>query len=251
MPSLTPARTRPLLPVLLCAATLLLGAPLAQASAQPSAGVTGPSKKVGTWTARVLAGTAIRARPDGSRTSWYASGKTRWSGTSQRLMVLRSSLRGGRLWLKVRLPERPNGSAGWIPRDRVRLNLTRRYVTIDRSRRLLRVYRRGRLAASFRVVVGSGSTPTPLGLFAIYDRVPQGDPNGFVGSWVLPLTAHSEKLKTYEGGPGLVALHGRGGESLLDPLGGALSHGCVRMNNRRIQWLARSLMKGTAVRIRA
>ena len=166
-------------------------------------------------------------------------------------MVLRSSFRDGRLWLKVRLPERPNGSTGWIPRDRVRLNLSRRFAVIDRSRRRLTVYRRGRVLASFRVVVGSRSTPTPLGLFAVYDRVRQPDPTGFTGPWVLPLTAHSEKLKSYDGGPGLVALHGRGGPSLLDPLGAALSHGCIRMNNRRIQWLARSLMKGTAVRIRA
>ncbi|MDQ2701109.1 MAG: L,D-transpeptidase, partial [Actinomycetota bacterium] len=55
-------------------------------------------------------------------------------------------------------------------------------------------------------------------------------------------------LRRYDGGPGLVAFHGRSGASLLDPLGSARSHGCVRMNNRRIIQMAGYPM-GTAVRI--
>ena len=230
------------------AGTELVGSQ-AGVSARSASGISGPSKKVGTWTARILAGSAVRRRPGGKGVAWYARGRTRWSGTAQRLMVLRTARIKGRMWLRVRLPVRPNGSAGWIPLDRVRLGRTRRYVVIDRSRRTLSIYRRGRRAVSFRVVVGNRRTPTPLGLFAVYDRVRQPDPGGFTGPWVLPLTAHSDVLDRYDGGPGLVALHGRGGSSLLDPLGAALSHGCVRMVNPRIRHLAR-LMKGTAVRIR-
>jgi lipoprotein-anchoring transpeptidase ErfK/SrfK len=38
-------------------------------------------------------------------------------------------------------------------------------------------------------------------------------------------------LDDYGGGPGRVAIHGRAGASLLDPLGTARSHGCIRIDN--------------------
>lgn len=218
-------------------------------SSLPGDRVPGPSKAGGTYTARILIGTPVRRRPGRGGTEWYAGISTKWSGSAQRLMVLSSREVRGKMWLKVRLPVRPNRAAGWIPRDRVKLILSHRYVLIDRSRRTLWVYRNGRVVSRFKVVVGAPSTPTPVGLFALYDRVPQADPHGFIGPWALPLTAHSEPLRRYDGGPGLVALHGRDGASFLDPLGSARSHGCVRMNNSRIRHLAKSTM-GTAVRIK-
>lgn len=63
----------------------------------------------------------------------------------------------------------------------------------------------------------------------------------------LHLTAHSNVLEDYGGGPGRVAIHGRGGQSLLDPLGSARSHGCIRIDNRWISWMARTLRPGTRV----
>jgi lipoprotein-anchoring transpeptidase ErfK/SrfK len=164
-------------------------------------------------------------------------------------MVLGSRIVRNQLWLRVRLPIRPNGSSGWIRRDRVQLAHSNRFIEIDRSQRILRVFRRGRVVSKFRVVVGAPATPTPLGLFAIQDRVRQLDPNGFIGPWAAPLTAYSNALRRYDGGPGLVALHGRAGASLYDPLGSARSHGCVRMDNKRIAGLVKGRL-GTAVLIR-
>ena len=80
----------------------------------------------------------------------------------------------------------------------------------------------------------------------MYARVPQPDPNGFRGSWALLLTAFSPVLDNFDGGPGQVAIHGRGGASLLDPLGRARSHGCIRA----IDVLARDAAVGTPVQIR-
>ncbi len=218
-------------------------------SSLPSKRVPGPSRKAGTYTARILIGTAVRHRPGGRSVRWYARTRTKWSGNGQRLMILASRQVRGKTWLKVRLPIRPNGSSGWIPRDRVNIARSSEYIVIDRSRRMLWRYRNGRVASRFRVVVGKPGTPTPLGLFALGDRVRQPDPQGFIGPWAITLTAHSEALRRYDGGPGLVALHGRSGASLFDPLGSARSHGCVRMNNRRISGITRSML-GTAVRIR-
>jgi lipoprotein-anchoring transpeptidase ErfK/SrfK len=101
----------------------------------------------------------------------------------------------------------------------------------------------------FRAVVGKPSTPTPLGLFAVYERARQPDPDAFLGPWALHLTAHSNVLEDYGGGPGRVALHGRSGASLRDPLGTAASHGCVRVRNGDIRWLAKVAAPGTPVLI--
>ena len=82
----------------------------------------------------------------------------------------------------------------------------------------MKVYDADRLVRSFAAVVGKPSTPTPAGLFAIAAELPQPSPGkNFEGAWVLPLTAHSEVLRSFEGGDGQVALHGRGGASLGGP----------------------------------
>ena len=89
------------------------------------------------------------------------------------------------------------------------------------------------------------------GLFAVYELDAQPSANDFVGSWVIQLTAFSDVLDNYSGGPGRVAIHGRGGASLADPLGTARSHGCIRLDNGAVEWLARSVLPGTPVMIHA
>ena len=92
------------------------------------------------------------------------------------------------------------------------------------------------------------ATPTPDGLAAIYERDPQTDPSGFLGPWVLPLTVFSNVLFNFGGGPGRVAIHGRDGASLSDPLGSARSHGCIRIDNTSIDWMAANIPQGTQSR---
>lgn len=98
-------------------------------------------------------------------------------------------------------------------------------------------------------MVGAPDTPTPRGLFAVYANVPQPSPNDFLGTWALMLTAFSDVLKQFDGGLGRVAIHGRGGTSLLVPLGTAGSHGCIRIDNNAIDVLARDAGEGTPVQI--
>jgi lipoprotein-anchoring transpeptidase ErfK/SrfK len=90
------------------------------------------------------------------------------------------------------------------------------------------------------VVIGAPATPTPTGLFSIIG-VWRSQPNAFLGSWILPLTAHSDALQEFDGGDGTVGIHGRGGASLLDPLGSARSHGCIRVANSAIDWLVNAI----------
>lgn len=151
--------------------------------------------------------------------------------------------------MKVRLDVRPNGTAMWLNADDVVLSATHWRIAISREQRRLQVNWAEHLDRSWPVVVGKPSTPTPSGLFAIAEKLRQPDPHAFVGSWVLLLTAHSNVLRRLQGGDRQIAMHGRGGESLVDPLGSALSHGCVRMDNDMIAWLAGHVPIGTPVRI--
>ena len=96
-------------------------------------------------------------------------------------------------------------------------------------------------------MIGAPGTPTPRGLHAIYERNRQADPGGFLGPWSLSLTALSNVLESFGGGPGRVAIHGREGASLRDPLGSARSHGCIRISSRAVTWLARHAPPGTPV----
>lgn len=232
------------------AASLLVVASAALPDAA-AAGRTAPSGVVGVEVARIVAVTPVRPRAGAGPILRLLPTRTSWSGEPQQLLVLGDGpARDGRRWLRVRLPGRPNGSSGWIRRDAVVLRRDPWSIDVSLSRRTVRVFRDGRLVRRLGAVVGAPATPTPTGLFAVYELNAQPDPNGFLGPWALQLTAFSTVLERYGGGPGRVAIHGRGGVSLRDPLGTARSHGCVRVDNSEVRWLARTIPPGTPVRIR-
>jgi len=235
-------------------ATVLIGgvlAPAAAALGTPVARqrISAPSRQNGATIARVVAATPVRARPGAGRDVWLASAATEWSSKPQTLLVLGSAWHAGRLWLHVLLPIRPDGSSGWIPRNNTQLSGTHYWITVDKRSRTVAVYGHGRRIRSFSAVVGKPATPTPDGLAAVYEVDRQPDPEGFLGTWALPLTILSNTLHSFGGGPGRIAIHGRGGASLLDPLGSAASHGCIRLDNSNVGWLAQMIRPGTPVQI--
>jgi lipoprotein-anchoring transpeptidase ErfK/SrfK len=212
--------------------------------------VAAPSRAHGATIARVIAPTFARRFVASAKRSRRMPASTAWSHQSQVLLVLAATTREGRDWVKVRLANRPNNSAGWIPRDHVRLGHSYYWIDVRRHSSRVTIYRKGKRIRRFRAVIGKPSTPTPLGLAAIYERNRQPDPHAFLGPWALSLTAHSDVLENYGGGPGRVAIHGRAAASLRDPLGSARSHGCIRINNRNVAWMAKRIPPGTPVRIR-
>jgi hypothetical protein len=207
----------------------------------------GPSAS-SAWLADVVYPTLGRTAPSPhARVAVRVPSVSAWGGPEQ-LLVLGSSVDlDGDEWVRVRLDARPNGEAVWLDANYLTLHETHWRVAVSRAQRRLRVYWDGLLRRTWRVVVGKPSTPSPAGLFAIAAELRQPDPGDFVGSWVLPLTAHSNVLMHFEGGDGQIALHGRGGASLADPLGSARSHGCIRMDNAAIAWLASHVPVGTPV----
>jgi len=65
--------------------------------------------------------------------------------------------------------------------------------------------------------------------------------------YALALSARSNVLQEFEGGPGQIALHGVA--NLGGTPGTAISHGCVRLANRQIAWLAARIAPGVPVTI--
>nr|WP_210492927.1 L,D-transpeptidase [Patulibacter sp. SYSU D01012] len=200
--------------------------------------------------AHVVVATAVRSAPGGGRPRGRVGTTAPWGGGPVRLLVLASAAddRGVR-WLRVRLPERPNDRDGWIREHHVRLGVTRWRLVVAVRRRTLEARHDGRVVRRFRVVVGAPGTPTPTGRFAVAERIRQSS-GSELGSWALHLTAHSDVLDDYGGGPGRVAIHGRAGALLRDPLGTARSHGCVRMDDAAVRWLAARAREGTPVDVR-
>lgn len=154
---------------------------------------------------------------------------------------------GGARWLRVRLPGRPNGATGWIKRDGgTRATSTSWRIVVRTAARHVRVYRRGRLARSFAVVVGKPATPTPHGHFFVEESV-RLLPSGIGGPYALATSARSNVLQQFMGGPGQIALHG------VDNLGGtpgtAVSHGCIRLSGENNRWMAARIGPGVPITI--
>ncbi len=198
--------------------------------------------------ARVVAPTRALSEPGGGRTVMKVSPLAEWGGGPVQFLVLHSAVVNGTRWLQVRLPERPNSDAGWIDSNLTRESTTPWRILVSTSAARVTVERSGRQVASFSAVVGKPSTPTPRGLFAIDEPIRQ--PAGSeLGPWALFLTAHSRVLDDYGGGPGRIAIHGRAGPLLADPLGSKASHGCIRIPDARVRWLSRIAVDGTPVEV--
>jgi lipoprotein-anchoring transpeptidase ErfK/SrfK len=213
------------------------------------ASVAGPTRTVA-WRAEIETPTAVYYRLAGN-----PARPSRWLGTTNALWLLVLApprFADDRCWLRLRLPWRPNNAAGWVDATDVTVERTPWRIEVSTARRTLTLFRGGASVRTVSVVVGKPSTRTPRGEFAIVWAIPWY-PDDFLGSWVLELTAHSDALKHFDGGDGTVGIHGRGGTSLLDPLGSALSHGCIRLENDAIDWLVHTIgetqLPGTPVQV--
>jgi lipoprotein-anchoring transpeptidase ErfK/SrfK len=149
-------------------------------------------------------------------------------------------------WLKVRLPGRPNSHVGWIGRSGVIRSSTAWHLVVDLSRRDLLVYDAGRIVRTFSAVVGKPSTPTPTGEFFVEESIALSA--GDVGApFALALSARSNVLQEFDGGPGQIAMHGL--MNVGGVLGTAVSHGCVRLANDTMRWLVGRIGTGVPVTI--
>ena len=152
----------------------------------------------------------------------------------------------GLVWLHVRLPGRPNGQTGWITQRATSASTTSWHIVVDTSRRRVIVYRNGRPVRIVKAVVGKPSTPTPRGEFFVEEAIQLRAAD--VGApFALALSARSNALQEFDGGPGQIALHGLANVGGVP--GSAVSHGCVRLNNDVMRWLVVRVGPGVPVTI--
>ncbi|HEV7615948.1 MAG TPA: L,D-transpeptidase [Solirubrobacterales bacterium] len=149
-------------------------------------------------------------------------------------------------WLRVRLPGRPNGHAGWISTNWTRQTSTPWRLRVALSTRRLTVYRGGRVRREFRAVIGKPSTPTPRGAFFIEESLALSSYEAG-GPFALATSARSNVFQEFEGGPGQIGIHGT--NNLSGAPGNAASHGCIRLRPRAITWLARRIGAGVPLSV--
>jgi lipoprotein-anchoring transpeptidase ErfK/SrfK len=109
------------------------------------------------------------------------------------------------------------------------------------------VYRAGRIVKLFRAVVGKPSTPTPTGTFFVEEPV-HLSPGAVGAPYALALSARSNVLQEFDGGPGQIALHGL--NNIGGVLGTAVSHGCIRLDTAAMIWLVGRIGAGVPVTVR-
>jgi hypothetical protein len=152
----------------------------------------------------------------------------------------------GHEWVRLRIPGRPNGRTGWVPRAALgEFHVTHWLIEIHLSARRLQAYYNGKLRFSAPVGVGKPSTPTPPGHFWIREIFRLADRSNPYWPYAMGTSDYST-LTDWPGG-GVVGIHGDLGEPQLIP--GDPSHGCVRMHAGDLMWLVPHITLGTPVRI--
>jgi lipoprotein-anchoring transpeptidase ErfK/SrfK len=145
-------------------------------------------------------------------------------------------------WYRITVPGRPNGRTGWIPAASVALKPVDRWLVVYRGSRKFEFYVNGKLARTGKVAVGRKGMETPLGLFYVQAKFDPSWP--VLGAYAFETSGYS-KLSDWPGG-GVVGVHGT---NTPDLIGMAVSHGCVRLYNKDIQYLRSVVGVGTPIKI--
>jgi hypothetical protein len=148
-------------------------------------------------------------------------------------------------WVEVTAEALPNGHYGWVEFGHdVSVQPVQWALRASLSRRQLDVLRDGRIVRTMPVGIGTPASPTPIGRFAIGEKV-TGPFGPAFGCCILALTAQQPRLPagwnhsiTY-----FVAIHVGSGQ------GSAVSAGCLHATEADVRWLMRTIPLGTPVRI--
>ena len=192
--------------------------------------------------AGILRRTALRTAPGGAAIARIGT-ETTFDGPQILAVVAR---RGN--WLGVLHEALPNGRTGWIHARDARLYSEPWRIVVDRSDRIAVVRRRGRVVERFRVGIGAPGSPTPLGRFAVTDRLVTDGRHSVYGCCILALSGRQPSLPAGWRGGDRLAIHGTSDDRRV---GGANSAGCLVGSRAVMKRLLRRLPVGTRVDIRA
>jgi lipoprotein-anchoring transpeptidase ErfK/SrfK len=189
-------------------------------------------------TARVLRRTTLRASPGGRVVARI--GRRTEFGSPRVVAVTRR--RDG--WLRVTVSELDNGDHGWIRASAARLDGTNVWIRVDRSKREATLRRGGRVLRRFPVAVGRPGTETPLGRYAVTDRLRTRNPDSPYGCCAVALSGHQTKLLPGWPGGDRLAIHATPNP---ETVGKPASLGCMRAYDRDIRVLMRRVPLGAPV----
>lgn len=150
------------------------------------------------------------------------------------------------VWYHVLLPVRPNGSTGWIRASDVNLVGLRYRLEVHLETFRLDLFDGDNLERSITIGTGTDQTPTPGGTYYIKELLRPPDQNTIYGHYVFGLSGFSNVLVDWPGG-GVLGIHGTNDADRS--LGAKASHGCIRMSNADIEFLATLLPLGTPVMV--
>jgi lipoprotein-anchoring transpeptidase ErfK/SrfK len=177
----------------------------------------------------------LRAAPSSTRILGRVSMRTEF-GSPTRLAVV------GRVgeWLAVVSPALHNRVRGYVHRDDVELGHNPYSLEVDRSSRRLTVWRLGVPLRRVRVAIGAPGSPTPIGRFAVTDKLRDFWPS-YYGCCAIALSGHQTQLAPGWTGGDRLAIHEGSG------LGGSVTNGCLRAARADMRYLMARLPLGTQV----
>lgn len=149
-------------------------------------------------------------------------------------------------WVQVLIPVRPNGTVGYVNIDDVDITTTQTRLEVSLTDHTLKAYDGNDLVVESPIVIGVDFSPTPTGLFYLTDIVPQANPDGFYGPFVLATNGYSEMLNEFDNGVPVIAIHGTNNPALM---GQDKSNGCIRVPNDVITQLAETIPTGAPILI--
>lgn len=151
-------------------------------------------------------------------------------------------------WVEVMLPIRPNGTTGWVVTEDIAMYVVDGRIEVDLSDRELVYIVDDEVLLRTTVAVGTPRNPTPTGTYFVTDNVRIKAGTGPWGPAAIGLSARSDTITEFNGGDGIVGIHGTNRPSSI---GQAASLGCVRLPNDVILQLHELVPLGTPVEIRA
>ena len=184
------------------------------------------------------ASVAVRSGPGGAVAMRLGS---RTEFGSRRALAV--AVRRGR-WLGVRASELGNGRLGWIDARARGLAYawTAVRLEIDLSRRELRLHRGDRVTR-LPVSIGRTGSPTPIGRFAVTDKLPGARFSPVYGCCILALSGRQPRVPAGWRGGDRLAIHGSPG----DAVGRRASAGCLQARRDDLGLLMRTVPLGAPV----
>jgi L,D-transpeptidase catalytic domain len=187
------------------------------------------------------AAVALRASPSGPVVTTLGS-RGLFGGPLELSVVRRS----GR-WLGVTSEALPNGRLGWIDARRgVAVSTTRIALSVDLAAHRLTVLRGGRVLRRIPVAIGRASSPTPVGRFAVTEKLPGARySSAAYGCCILALSGHQPHPPAgwNPNEDWRLAIHGGAP--------GAVSAGCIHADEATLRFLMRVTPLGTPVTVSA